>query len=935
MVLNRGEDSVEPYESLRAVSRILGTGDDRTSVDALVAGGVVAAASGAEGRTSGLGALLGPLLGERTGGPAVLVPWTDPVALFERDPASVSRLAYEWAETCAGTPGVRLSVTPSQSACHGIGALLRTGRHVAAVSFAAPPTPAASPGWSWPLPVALLPDGTPEERADLGHRLAERSALWRECVVETEPEGRWARAALVLCRADAPSPALAPAAPGPTAAVAIALVEPGRVPADADQLVLRIAARHGTTSAALVDTGGDAVDWLVAMLSAMAHDAPLDVALDWAAASLGAPYMVLRADPRLLDTTRLSAAIARTGIGSQGDVAAGWTRTLPDPQTRPETVDAEVAARRWSRLLRVVAHDRYRQPHRVVRTALAETTGERARSATLRPDTDYDLTVWVGRPGRESVAQEPLPTDSFVPDRTHRLRITAVQLHGSPPPRAGQFQDVDLPPVGRSGEAVFRVASGAAGSPFLVRVTVFHRHRFLQSGVFSGTVGSESTPIFEIDAVVRADTDDLAARTPHDAALVLGADAGGDPVLTAVTSDAVEIRAPSGLRPTISALTEALRDPADHPEKYGGYGSPAYEKLLIGLAQRGQALSDALFGERIGLVPRQSTEALRRADSISVLAARPGELLPLELVYDKPLKVGGPLGVTGRLCPNAPELSGPEDCAARCPGHSDDSVVCPFGFWGASKVIERYVHADRSAGLTKDFALTVGPAARRGTIEVGESLLTAACDRADHNTQRAWSTALPLLGAGSVPVATWRELAHRTRRLRDEGEPPGVLLLVVHSERVVTGPGRGTTCLLLGTDDRLSLHETLDPLLAGPSEPNPLVLLLGCRTADHRTPLLGAQLRMLEAGAPGVVGTLVPVLARHIVPVAVQLMAEIRRLAGEAGAGLLLGEALTHARRASLLKGEASALALVGYGDTDWEVRATGRGGTTGEGVLR
>ncbi|MCL3995514.1 CHAT domain-containing protein [Streptomyces lavenduligriseus] len=925
------------YESLRAVSRILGgRADDRRVLDTLVAGGVAAATAEPGRQPPGLVPLLGGLFAGRTDGGAALVPWTDPVALFERDPAAAPRLADEWAEACAGTPGVRLSVSAARGAGHDFAALLRSGRHVAAVSCTAPPTPATCPGWSWPLPVALFPDGAPAERADLARRLAARSALWRECVVETVPDGRWARPALVLCRADAR------AARGPTAAVAIALLEPGRAHAGTDALLDRVAARHGTTSAALADTGGDVVEWLVAVLSAMAHDAPLDVALDWAATAVGAPLTALRADPRLLDTTRLSEAIARTGIGSPG--GSGWTRTLPDPGTLPapgsrpspgaypETADAEAGMRRWSRLLREVQSDRYRQPHRVVRTSLVEAAEAPSGPTALRPGTDYRLTVWVGRPGRESAAQEPLPTASFVPDRTHRLRITAVQLHGSPPPRAGQFQDVDLPPVGRSGKAVFTVSSGASGSPFQVRVTVFHRHRFLQSGVLSGTVGSGEAPTFEIDAVVRADTDDLAARTPHDAALALGTDAGGEPLLTTVTPDAVEIRAPAGLATTISALTAALRDPADHPEKYGGYHSAAYEQLLISLAQSGQALFRGLFGERIGLVPRRSAEALRRADSVSVLAARPGDLLPLELVYDKPLRVGGPLGIPGRLCADAPALTGPRDCAARCPGHGDDGVVCPFGFWGASKVIERYVHADRSAGLAKDFALAIGPAARRGTIEVGTSLLTAACDRADRNAQRAWSTAVRLLGAESAPVATWRELAHRTQRLRDGGEPPGVLLLVVHSETVPSGPARGTICLVLGEDDRLSLHETLDPLLTGPAELNPLVLLLGCRTADHRTPLLGAQLRMLEAGAPGVVGTLAPVLARHIVPVAVELMAEIARMAGQAGAGLLLGEALTRARRTSLLKGEACALALVGYGDTDWEVRAVGGVGT-GEGA--
>ncbi|KUN77738.1 hypothetical protein AQJ66_32695 [Streptomyces bungoensis] len=927
---------MKPYAPLRAAGRALGARtDDRRVLDAVVAGGVVAAATEPGGRAPGLGELLGPLFAGRAAGQAVLVPWTDPLALFERDPASASRLADGWARACAGTPGVRLSVSSPQGTYRGIGDLLRTGRHVVAVSTAAPPTPATCPDWAWPLPVALLPDGLSEERSDLGRRLTARSALWRECVTETAADGRWARAGLVLCRADTAS--LPPARPttGPTATVAVGLLEPGRASSGAGTLLSRIAARYGTTNAALADTGGEVAEWLVALLSALANDAPFDVALDRAAAVVGASPPSLRADPRLLDTTRLSAVIARSGVGFSGDPSAGWSRTLPDPRTRQEApADAEATARRWSRLLREVGHDRHRQPHRVVRTALA-VAGEGTRAAAVDPHTVYGLTVWVGRPGREAAGQEPLPTSSFLPDRTHRLRITAVQLHGSPPPLTGRFRDVDLPPVGRSEEAVFTVVSGPPGSSFQVRITVFHRNRFLQTGVLSGTVGSGHAPVFEIDAVVRADTDDLAARMPHDAALALGPDSAGAPLLTTVTSDAVEIRAPADLSGTVSALTAALRDPVERPEEYGDYRSPAYEKLLISLAQSGQALYRGLFGERIGLVPRDSAEALRRAAGISVLAARPGDLLPLELVYDKPLRIGGPLGVAGRLCPEAPDLSDHEDCAARCPGHYQDDVVCPFRFWGASKVIERHVHADRSAGLAKDFALAVGPAAQRGMIEFGGSLLTAACDRADRNAERAWSTAVRLLGADSAPAASWRELAERTRQLREGGEPPGALLLVVHSEKVAAGPARGMPCLVLGTNDQLSLYETLEPLLTGPAEPNPLVLLLGCSTADHRTPLLGAQLRMLEAGAPGVVGTLTPVLARHIVPVAVELMSEIRRLAAATGAGLLLGEALTRARRAALLKGEACALALVGYGDTDWEVRAPRGIGAPGEGAAQ
>ncbi|MEU3986399.1 hypothetical protein AB0F77_41155 [Streptomyces sp. NPDC026672] len=907
---------------LRAAGRALGRGpDDREVRDALVAAGVVAAAPVSGGHGPDLAGLLRPRAGEYGAAGAVLVPWTDPSDLLERDPAAMPRLAAEWAAACAGTPGVRLSVGWPWGTYPALAALLREGHHVVAVSRTAPPTPSACPAWDWPLPVTLLPDATPEERLRLARRTAARTPLWRECVTETVPDGRWARAGLVVCSADTPArPARTPA--DPTATVAVALVRPGRTPDGDDAPLSRIAARHGTTNAALVDPGADTAVWLAALLSALARDAPLDVALDRAATAVGAARPLLYADPGLLDTTRISAVIARTTAGTPAGPSTGG-RTVPDPGPHPDAPvgTAEDVARRWARLLREIHHDRRRRPHRVLRARLTA-PGEETGARGVRPHTDHDLTVWVGRPGRDTAARTPLPTDTFTPGRTVRLRITAAQLHGTPPPRTGQYADVDLPSVGRSEEAGFTVRAGAPGSEFRVRVTVFHRHRFLQSGVLSATVGSGHPPVFELDAVVRADTEDLAARVPHDAALAVGPDAGGGTLLTTVTSDAVEIRAPAGLSDTVGALTAALRDPAERPERYGDYTSPAYTELLTALALSGSALFRGLFGERIGLVPPASARALRRAGNISVLAARPGDLLPLELVYDKPLNIGGPLGTAGRLCPDAPALTGPEDCAARCPGHSSDSTICPFGFWGASKVIERHVHADRSAELAKDFALAAGPVAERATVDLGATLLTAACDRADHNTERAWTSAVRLLDARDEPATTWRELALRAQRLRDRGDAPGVLLLVVHSERVTDGPARGTTCLVIGRDDRLSLQETLDPLLTGPAEPNPLVLLLGCRTADHRTPLLGAQLRLLEAGAPGVVGTLAPVLARHIVPVAVELMSEIRHLAARSGAGLLLGEALTRARRTALLRGEASALALVGYGDTDWEVHA-------------
>jgi hypothetical protein len=52
----------------------------------------------------------------------------------------------------------------------------------------------------------------------------------------------------------------------------------------------------------------------------------------------------------------------------------------------------------------------------------------------------------------------------------------------------------------------------------------------------------------------------------------------------------------------------------------------------------------------------------------------------------------------------------------------------------------------------------------------------------------------------------------------------------------------------------------------------------------------------------------------------VRLLEELRRLAGAGGRGPLLGEAMLAARRTCLLEGNAAVLALVSFGDTDWQL---------------
>lgn len=112
-----------------------------------------------------------------------------------------------------------------------------------------------------------------------------------------------------------------------------------------------------------------------------------------------------------------------------------------------------------------------------------------------------------------------------------------------------------------------------------------------------------------------------------------------------------------------------------------------------------------------------------------------------------------------------------------------------------------------------------------------------------------------------------------------------------------------------------------------PHADNPLVMVLGCGTSGLKRELLAPPAQFLERGAPAVVSSIATVLSsiatvlgRDIVPVGVALLDELRRAAVEGGRGSLLGSAMLAARRRCLADGQAAVLALVSFGDTDWQL---------------
>ncbi|MFD5829285.1 hypothetical protein [Lentzea sp. NPDC060358] len=264
-------------------------------------------------------------------------------------------------------------------------------------------------------------------------------------------------------------------------------------------------------------------------------------------------------------------------------------------------------------------------------------------AGALRPGADYE--VWV-RVGDVAV---PLPGD---------LELKAVLgLNG----RDVQSESFVLPVEGGSPWVSFPVTTPYASVPWTGELVIYR-------GVVPVHVQQLVLPVGGGESAVRqrfrlsrtfADLGSLSSRTAS--VLVLGERAlvatGRDLRWTGLDGS-VDLPAVSGFDP------------------WYGKGFPACCEDLAAFAVRGAALHGRLFPDGSGV---------RRGGVITVAGAT---RLPWACVYDLPFTEGpyrlcssvsrfGPFGAGGPVPPRCPE-----------PDHSGN-VLCPFGFWGLSNVLEQ------------------------------------------------------------------------------------------------------------------------------------------------------------------------------------------------------------------------------------------------------
>jgi hypothetical protein len=773
----------------------------------------------------------------------------------------------------------------------------------------------AVPRWTWPLVVGI------DSRAPFtGELLIDPPAWLGNLVRFVDLRDPLMRCSLAVLRPSWPQGLVDPYG---RARAAAALVL-GGAPLQADSPMLLD--RDGLGSvAAVAFTGNRHPRQLVEIVRHLSHDLAFDEAVTLAALSRGQRRPVVYAERAHLDRTRLrrmtrDRALERNPVRVQRPKGAADHpgRNLVQKFVRSDFQSEGGDSTHLARDLRAFESTTGRLEQRYLRCD-AERRGATSGSSSVARLT---LGVWIGPWKKPDLKAIPVDESSLDWEGdTIDLCVALIPLNGRAKP---QRRTLVLPRVGESDPVQFQIRASWE-TPYVGRLAVLRKNRFVQTAKV--TVTPDAKVLLQPETVVRPISSDLLDLVPAGAALVHNHDESGHSQLAAITDDNIFVPLARDLSKTTATFQRLLEDVAQHPERYGDPNGDGFKDLVVELAKRGKALNELLFAGRVSAaVPETEAEALEKANAVSVLSAVAGEVLPIEFVYDRELRVG--MAKRPELCPHAVRAAAKGAC---CNSDQNMQTVCPFGFWGMRMVVERHINRKQTQSLIRagwSHALASMPTIADSVATV-RAVMGAASAIANDNPEQAWDAAMDLLKKhlpGDVQFpSSWSDWAYTQRE-----QPADILLMLPHVGRAAARP-----YLEIGDDKRFELDNTdLKELVKGlyPDQSDeaamekyrlrtraPIVLLLGCATAAGE-PLNEFPVKFLDAGARLVIGTLTSVRGHLVAPLGAQLALDI--IEDSRAQGIQVGVLMRRLRQKAFVTGDPTAMALVAFGDSSWIVKS-------------
>lgn len=508
-------------------------------------------------------------------------------------------------------------------------------------------------------------------------------------------------------------------------------------------------------------------------------------------------------------------------------------------------------------------------------------------------------------------SQEPFP-EYLLPKRSNRLQVMFFEPGQLDRPI---LREIVLPVQGASSEAEF-VFTPRQAAPFQGRITVLYQGRVLQTSLVLATVTGAGAPEgrelridHRIEARVRNSLSDLDSRRAFDMALVFNHAVGERPMLTALSGKRAWASDLTGINEPVARINAELSNVATSVDDYAkGLLTPDNEALFARLARIGANLYSRLFLDQL-----RATESgginLEEEKYIQVVSTRPDAVVPLEFVYQYGLPKA-----EAKICPNAVKALKNEKCSAPCPRseHPRD-YVCPLGFWGLSKVIERHVFNPKLK-IPEHEGLSVlaeaEPLEHRDRLELDRGAVLGYSKEVADDQAGALAKLLKRRFKSRMSVAKnwddWRS-AVKSRK-------PTLLVALPHNQ------GSEEEIELEIRDDFLETLRlpTERDFVHVEGEPYPLVMLLGCDVASTAQQYASHIGYFRQAGAAAVISTIATVFGGHAARVGEKIVGLLLKASGKPDSRL--GEVLLQVKREAVAGSLPMALCIVAFGDADWRL---------------
>jgi hypothetical protein len=515
------------------------------------------------------------------------------------------------------------------------------------------------------------------------------------------------------------------------------------------------------------------------------------------------------------------------------------------------------------------------------------------RSMSFEAGASHEIKIRIGATSLNWVNAPRAFPDHQLPQSEARLTVT---LHAPVLMAESRSQEIVIGPTGTSTVAGFEVFVPPDIEKLEATIIVYHEGKHLQSGVLSGpvTVGEDSSAVSGIDFAPGLPS---SADLDHQQAFDLVIWKNGDELELTLFDPSVASGEPSnislhptlgGIKGVVDGIRNELFNAASKMQQLDAGIDTAGLDTIRSLAEQGEFLRRKLFNA--------ATQSLIRR--VQVVSPNSGDFFPVEFLYDFVLP-----DTDAQLCPEFKKSKSP-NCSADCyASKGDPGYVCPSGFWSLNRVIERQVRPLDRADSRQPESSGHNP-----NLQTVASIVFSASDEV--NAAYAGEindTISDMAKVASVHRAsTWKEWGELV-----QGNDSALLVTLPHN--VESSPFNK---LRISDAEDLPLNR-IQPQYVMPAvaQQGPVMLLLGCNTAN---PAIGYQdfvNEMRSNGAALVIGTLTYVLG----PQAARVARELVRQIGSAGNnGLTIGEIMRQVRARMLAEDNIMALAITAFGDADW-----------------